>query len=142
MEQLGSTIDLDGDGTPPADLELEVGAESTRAPSVAADEFEAELPSSQYAGVYDHSLELPSTARDDLEQHDVQESEREARVSQPPSVPPVPQRSVTGLELGDAEVVGRPRASGGSPVVYARPRGGGAVASFVQRLDASLALRL
>ncbi len=146
MEQLGSTIDFDGDDLPPADLELAERAPSSAAPAPAdeADEYEAELPQNQFSGAYDTSLTPPATAKADLEQHDKQASEREARISRPPAIPPArtSRPSVTGIELGDAEVIGRPQAGSGSPAVYERRQVTGTLATFLSRLDASLALKL
>ncbi len=133
----GNTVELpDDEAEEPHDLELD-------APQVAGsdhpdDEYEASLPERQFSGGYDHELEAPPNAREELEAHDRALRERALRESVPPvegAPPPMP----SGDHAGEA--VARPApAVNVEPALYEGERAATQTLSFVQRLDASLSL--
>ncbi len=139
MEQLGATIELDGDEASAAELEL---AEGTSVPSETPDEYEAELPPAEYASAYNEALSSPSTAREELAAHDQAERERQERRSMVPGATTVQASPPEPAARAEADaVVARPPAVVSQPAaIYDSVSPGITPRTFLERLDASLSL--
>jgi len=145
MEQLGGTIDFDDEEEDDErhSRELELASSPTSA-SAAEEDFEQPLPPARYPAAYHEGLSPPDTAKQDLEAHDRAEAERAERLS---TAPPPPQPMLREPEqprsIADepTDVVGRPAISAATAAaVYESAKPSGSGLSFLDRLDASLAL--
>ncbi len=138
MEQLGATIDLDGQ---PTAEDLELAERAPSAPS-APDDFEAELPAAEFAGGYDASLSAPPNAREELAAHDMAERRRAERMSGPAAAPGTAPPPSSGAEpLHPGSIVPRPPATlSASAAIYESTPVRSRSAGFLDRLDASLSL--
>jgi len=141
-EQLGQTIDLEEARGPT--LELAEHRSATPAPS-AVEELEVALPPRDVALGYDESLQPPPEAREELDAHrrrledDIPPPPES--LAQLPSVQPGPAPAIVPLEAAATgpEVIARP-APMGSPESFGMVRDTFRPSSFVELLDASLAL--
>lgn len=122
-EQLGETIELDEPLG--GDLELDEASEAPTPPPPPRDDLEHELPRGSPAA-YDSSLELPSSAAEDLVRHRVRERARGEAVAAPVVAAPTAVVERPVLHARPAEIKGT--------VPRAEPR------SFLELLDDSLAL--
>ena len=142
-EQLGQTIDLDEARGP--SLELAEHRVSTPAPP-AIEELEAPLPGPTLVGGYDEGLAPPPEARDDLEAHrrrmdDDIAPPPESLATWPSVQPAAPAAEIVPIfQAPEApEMIARPVATG-SPEAFGTVRETFRPSSFVELLDASLAL--
>jgi len=141
-EQLGQTIDLEEARGPT--LELAEHRIATPAPS-AVEELEVALPPRDVALGYDESLQPPPEAREELDAHrrrledDIPPPPES--LAQLPSVQPGPAPAIVPLEAAATgpEVIARP-APMGSPESFGMVRDAFRPSTFVELLDASLAL--
>ena len=133
MEQLGSTVEIDGADSADAELELEVPSElEVRADQ---DDLELEIPDgSSTVGTYDASLAPPPTAAADLARMD-------AKYSSTPEAPGGTQAEPAAASEADAHSVRRHSApTGVSPAKFSTTAEPISVASFSELLDRSIAL--
>ncbi|HXK19247.1 MAG TPA: hypothetical protein VNG33_15645 [Polyangiaceae bacterium] len=141
-EQLGQTIDLEEARGP--SLELAEHRIATPAPA-RVEELEVALPPRDVALGYDESLQPPPEARQELDAH-------RRRTEDDIAPPPEPLAQVPSVEAGQApamvpfdaaaagpEVIARP-APAGTPEAFGLVRDSFRPNSFVELLDASLAL--
>lgn len=147
-EQLGQTIDLDEAHGPSLEL-AEHQAHEAPAAAANVEELEVALPGREAGGGYDDNLQPPPEALSELEAH---------RRSMEDDIPPPPESLATlpSVQPGPApvevvpvqaapeaplapEVVARPAAFG-TPEAFASVRDTFRPSSFVELLDASLAL--
>jgi hypothetical protein len=148
-EQLGQTIDLEESRGPA--IELVEHAPEQAVAAAPAEELEVALPSRDVAGGYDHTLEPPPDALNDLEAHrrrleDENIPPPPESLAQLPSIQPhvvVPE--ITPIQTAPEaplapEIVARPIPLG-APETFASVREPFRPSSFVELLDASLALR-
>jgi hypothetical protein len=137
-EQLGQTIDLE-EGAGPS-LELAEQQVASAAPA-AFEELEVALPGRDAGGGYHDDLQPPPEALNDLEAHrrrledDIPPPPES--LAQLPSVQPGP--NVEIVQAAGPEIVARPIPVG-SPETFSTVRDSFSPSSFVQLLDASLAL--
>jgi hypothetical protein len=142
-EQLGQTIDLDEARGP----SLELAEHQQAAGPAPVEELEAPLPGPALVRGYDESLEPPPEARDDLEAHRRRQEDDipppPESLAQFPSVQPgAPVAEVVPIhhaQPAEPELVARPIPSG-SPESFGSVREAFRPSSFVELLDASLAL--
>ena len=123
-EQLGQTIDLEEARGPALEL-----AEQQAAPEMAAapiEELEVALPGPQGVGKYDHNLQPPPGALDELDAH------RRRREDDVPGAAPE-------IVAAGPEIVARPIPAG-TPETFSGARESFRPNSFVELLDASLSL--
>jgi hypothetical protein len=147
-EQLGQTIDLDEARGPSLELAEPRGSDPAPAP---VEELEVALPGPNQVGGYDHSLQPPPEAREELEAHrrrledDIPPPPES--LAQYPSVQPdasapellsMVQSAPEAAAVGP-EVVARPVPTG-SPESFVNVRESFRASSFVELLDASLDL--
>jgi hypothetical protein len=149
-EQLGQTIDLEETRGPAIEL-LEHAHREERTAAAAAEELEVALPSREAAGGYDHTLAPPPDALSELEAHRRRLEEENIpappeSLAQLPSVQPkvaAPPESAVVQAAPEAplspEVVARPIPAG-APEAFASVREPFRPSTFVELLDASLAL--
>ena len=155
--QLGETVELDGEGGPPARIELLSAPMGVPDPGaqIPADELELSLPQQQYGGGYDKDLAPPSRAAEDLARH----RELVERAQHPPTEPPVSLATPPSMDFAETSArvaIVSPPAAGTeatSPVVVLRPslrdvqvaemRKSAAAelpSTFLELLDASLSI--
>ena len=136
LEQLGQTVQLDAS----SNERLELGAPMTPPVPEPSDEFEQQLPEMGYQGQYDASLAPPPEARSELEEHDRQQRDLEARRS----VVPAALRTLTPPSQGrigraDTEIL-RPGVNSAVNAATMTARSATRQATFVEKLDRSLEL--
>jgi hypothetical protein len=144
-EQLGQTIDLEEARGP--SLELAEHQLQTAASPAPVEELEVPLPGPTLVGGYDESLEPPPEARDDLEAHRRRQEDDIApppeSLAQLPSIQPGPPAAevvpIYHAQPAQPELVARPIPSG-TPESFGAARETFRPSSFVELLDASLAL--
>jgi hypothetical protein len=141
-EQLGQTIDLEEARGPT----LELAEHRVPAPAAAAvEELEVALPPRDVALGYDDNLQPPPEARDELEAHRRRTEEYSApppeSLATLPSVEPGAAQAIVPAEAAasDPEIIARPTPMG-SPESFGSVRETFQPSSFVELLDASLAL--
>jgi hypothetical protein len=142
-EQLGETIDLEEARGP--SLELAEHQQAAAAPAP-IEELEVPLPGPTLVGGYDENLQPPPEARDDLEAHRRRQEDDippppESLAQLPSEQPGPPAAAVVPIYHAqpEPELVARPIPSG-SPEAFAAVREPFRPSSFVELLDASLAL--
>jgi hypothetical protein len=142
-EQLGQTIDLEEARGPALELAEQKASEAPSRPAP-AEELEMALPGRDVVGSYDDSLQPPPEAREELEAHrrkleaDDIPPPPESLATLPSARPGAPQ--IVPVEASGPEVVARP-ISTASPEAISSVRQSYRPSSFVDLLDASLALR-
>jgi hypothetical protein len=143
-EQLGQTIELEEARGPSLEL-AEQQAANASAP-VAVEELEVALPSRDIVGNYDESLQPPPEALNDLEAHrrrleDDIPPPPESLAQLPSIQPGQPVAEIVPIQAApvEPEVIARPLPMG-SPESFGSVRETFRPSSFVELLDASLAL--